>query len=87
MKITQTNQFKKDIKRQQKRGKNLQKLKAVIELLAEHKSLPDRNRDHSLTGDWDGWRDCHVEPDWLLIYRTSPEELLLGRTGTHSDLF
>jgi mRNA interferase YafQ len=87
MKISQTNQFKKDIKRQQKRGKNLQKLKDVIELLFDHQSLPEKNRDHALAGDWVGWRDCHVEPDWLLIYKTSPEELLLGRTGTHADLF
>ena len=87
MKITQTNQFKKDIKRQQKRGKNLHKLKAVIEGLATEKSLPAKNRDHALSGDWIGWRDCHVEPDWLLIYKLSPGELLLGRTGTHADLF
>jgi mRNA interferase YafQ len=87
MKITQTNQFKKDIKRQQKRGKNLQKLKDVIVLLVAKKLLPEKNRDHPLTGDWIGWRDCHVEPDWVLIYKISPEELLLGRTGTHADLF
>jgi mRNA interferase YafQ len=87
MRITQTNQFKKDIKRQQKRGKNLQKLKVLIELLFDHQSLPEKNRDHALAGDWNGWRDCHVEPDWLLIYKLSSEELLLGRTGTHADLF
>ncbi len=87
MKITQTHQFKKDIKRQQKRGKNLQKIKDVIGLLAAEKPLPAKNRDHALTGNWSGWRDCHVDPDWLLIYQASPEELLLGRTGTHADLF
>ena len=87
MKITQTNQFKRDIKRQQKRGKDLQKIKEVIGLLVEQKPLPAKNRDHALTGDWNTWRDCHVEPDWLLIYKVSPEELLLGRTGTHADLF
>jgi mRNA interferase YafQ len=87
MKITETNQFKKDIKRQQKRRKNLQKLKDVIMLLVAKKPLPEKHRDHPLMGDWVGWRDCHVEPDWLLIYKTSPEELLLGRTGTHADLF
>jgi mRNA interferase YafQ len=87
MKISQTHQFKKDIIRQQKRGKNLQKIKGVIELLAAEKPLPAKHRDHALTGAWSSWRDCHVEPDWLLIYKPSPEELLLGRTGTHADLF
>lgn len=87
MRITQTTQFKKDIKKQTKRGKDLQKLKEVIELLAVGETLPEKNRDHSLTGDWIGWRDCHLEPDWLLIYKISPDELILGRTGTHSDLF
>lgn len=87
MRITQTAQFKKDIKRQAKRGKNLQKLKDVIELLAASEPLPPKHRDHALVGDWAGWRDCHLEPDWLLLYKVSPEELILGRTGTHSDLF
>ena len=87
MKITQTNQFKKDMKRQQKRGKNLGKIKQVIELLVAELPLPPKHRDHGLTGNWSGWRDCHIEPDWLLIYKLSPEELLLGRTGTHADLF
>jgi mRNA interferase YafQ len=87
MKITQTTQFKKDAKRQQKRGKDLDKLLDVIDLLTSPKDLPVSLRDHTLTGNWKGWRDCHIEPDWLLIYKMSPEELVLGRTGTHSDLF
>lgn len=87
MRITQTNQFKKDLKRQQKRGKNPQKLKEIIGLLVTGTTLPAKNREHALTGDWIGWRDCHVEPDWLLIYKVSHDELLLGRTGTHADLF
>lgn len=87
MRITQTTQFKKDIKRQKKRGKELQKLKVVIDILIRSEPLPPKNRDHALTGDWVGWRDCHLEPDWLLIYKVAPDELLLGRTGTHSDLF
>ena len=87
MRIVQTTQFKKDIKKQRKRGKDLQRLKAVIESLIRLEALPPKNRDHALTGNWIGWRDCHLEPDWLLIYKISPEELLLGRTGTHSDLF
>lgn len=87
MRITQTSQFKKDIKKLTKRRKDLQKLKDVIELLVDHLPLPPKNRDHALTGEWVGWRDCHLEPDWLLIYKVSSEELTLGRTGTHSDLF
>lgn len=87
MRITQTAQFKKDIKRQAKRGKNLQKLKDVIELLAAGEPLPPKSHDHALAGDWAGWRDCHLEPDWLPLYKVSPKELILGRTGTHSDLF
>lgn len=87
MKVSQTTQFKKDIQRQQKRGKDLGKLKAVINLLAASQPLPPKNRDHALAGDWAGWRDCHVEPDWVLIYKLAPDELTLGRTGSHSDLF
>ncbi len=87
MTITQTSQFKKDVRRQIKRGRDLRKLKAVIERLVAGKSLPARLRDHPLAGGWKGWRDCHIEPDWLLIYRAAPRELVLGRTGTHSDLF
>ncbi len=87
MRITQTNQFKKDLNRQKKRRKNLQKLKEVIILLVAANPLPVKHRDHALTGDKVGWRDCHVEPDWLLIYQPSPGELCLGRTGTHADLF
>ena len=87
MKITQTTQFKKDIKKQEKRGKDFQKLKSVIDILIRHETLPPRHRDHALIGDWNGWRDCHLEPDWLLIYKVAPNELLLGRIGTHADLF
>ncbi|HRQ87524.1 MAG TPA: type II toxin-antitoxin system YafQ family toxin [Bacteroidia bacterium] len=87
MRITQTTQFKKDINKQTKRSKDLQKLKEVIELLVVGADLPPKSRDHSLAGSWIGWRDCHLEPDWLLIYKVSPDELILGRTGTHSDLF
>lgn len=85
--ITQTSQFKSDLKKQTKRGKDLQKLKEVIELLVASEPLPPKHRDHPLTGNWIGWRDCHLEPDWLLIYRILTDELILGRTGTHSDLF
>lgn len=85
--LSQTTQFKKDIKRLQKRGKDLSKLKAIITLLLDQKPLPPKHKDHALIGDWSGWRDCHVEPDWLVIYRVTPTELTLGRTGSHSDLF
>ena len=87
MKITQTTQFKKDVKKQRKRGKDLQKLKEILGLLISQEALPAKNRDHALTGDWVGWRDCHVEPNWLLIYKVSPGEVFLGRTGSHADLF
>ncbi|MFV0533026.1 MAG: type II toxin-antitoxin system YafQ family toxin [Cumulibacter sp.] len=70
-----------------KRGKDLQKLKAAINLLVTEKPLPDRYRDHSLSGNWAGWRDCHIEPDWLLLYKVTEDVLMLGRTGTHADLF
>ena len=87
MKLTQTVQFKRDLKKQQKRGKELGKLKTVIDLLVAGEVLPKSYRDHPLTGNWKGWRDVHVEPDWLLIYKLQPDELILGRTGSHSDLF
>ena len=87
MRLSQTNQFKKDIKRHQKRSKDLSKLKEVIDLLLEKKPLPPKNRDHQLSGEWSGHRDCHIEPDWILIYKILEDELRLERTGTHSDLF
>lgn len=87
MRLSQTNQFKKDIKRAKKRGKDLSKLKMVIDLLLAEQMLPPKNRDHSLGGNWEGHRDCHIEPDWILIYKILDDEIRLERTGTHSDLF
>jgi len=87
MNVAQTKQFKKDVKRMRKRGKDLEKIKAVIDLLVAGEPLPPKNRDHKLGGDWIGRRDCHVEPDWILIFKLTEDELLLERTGTHSDLF
>jgi mRNA interferase YafQ len=87
MNIQQTSQFKKDVKRQKRRGKDLEKLKAVIALLVSGDPLPPHYNDHALYGDWKRHRDCHVEPDWLLIYRLEGKTLFLERTGTHSDLF
>jgi mRNA interferase YafQ len=63
------------------------KLRAVIETLCQRQPLAPRHQDHPLGGDWKGWRDCHVEPDWVLIYKATETTLILGRTGTHADLF
>jgi mRNA interferase YafQ len=85
--IVRSTTFKKDVKRAQKRGKDMGKLKVVILLLLDDKPLEPRHRDHPLKGDWVGYRDLHIEPDWLLLYRLTETELTLARTGTHSDLF
>jgi len=85
--LSQTKQFSKDIKRLTKRGKELLKLQEVVLLLSNGVKLPEKNKDHSLGGDWKGSRDCHIEPDWVLIYTTNKDFLRLERTGSHSDLF
>lgn len=82
-----TKQFERDIKRCQKRGKNMEKLKTLIVLLLEEQPLPIHYRDHPLGGDWQDWRDAHIEPDWLLLYRVDNGALILSRTGSHADLF
>jgi len=87
MRIVQPTSFKKDIKKQKKRGKDLDKLKTLIEFLASGSDLTESYRDHALSGNWMGWRDCHIESDWILIYKLTPEALTLGRTGSHSGLF
>ena len=89
LEIVLSSRFKKDLKLISKRGYNLDLLNDVVEQLARQESLPDKNRDHNLTGDYIGYRECHIQPDWLLIYRIDGNELLLflSRTGTHSDLF
>ncbi|MDO5022234.1 MAG: type II toxin-antitoxin system YafQ family toxin, partial [Eubacteriales bacterium] len=81
--------FKKDYKSAKKRGYNIKLLDKVIELLAMGENLPENYRDHELTGNWKGHRECHIQPDWLLIYRIEENLLVLtlSRTGTHSDLF
>ena len=79
--------FERDVKRARKRGKDMEKLKAVLSLLIEEKPLPARYRDHALKGEWTGFRDLHIEPDWLLLYAVEGDELRLARTGSHSDLF
>ncbi|MGH8224621.1 MAG: type II toxin-antitoxin system YafQ family toxin [Gammaproteobacteria bacterium] len=80
-------QFKRDVKLAGKRGKNPGKLRLLLTLLMEGEPLPARYRDHALKGDWSGFRDAHIEPDWLLIYRVRGNELQLARTGTHADIF
>lgn len=85
--FSRTGQFKKDVKRAQKRGKKMDKLIQVIDLLIEGNPLPSEYKDHPLRGDFAGSRDCHLEPDWLLIYTLEGNHLRLERTGTHSDLF
>lgn len=78
--------FRRDVKLLKKRGKDMAKLAAVIEALAARRPLDARHGDHALVGNLKGYRDCHVEPDWVLIYRCTDAELVLYRTGTHSDL-
>lgn len=87
--IRPTTKFQKDLKRIQKRGYNISLLTEIIKKLADGETLPERNRDHNLTGDYSNCRECHIAPDWLLIYEIYEDELLLylTRTGTHSDLF
>lgn len=87
--IRPTTRFQGDLKRVQKRGYNISLLTDIIDKLAAGESLPKKNRDHQLIGDYVPCRECHVSPDWLLIYEIDREEriLYLIRTGTHSDLF
>jgi len=85
--IFQTSQFKKDFKRIKKQCKDLSKLKEVVSVIARGDVLEKCHRDHALIGKGAGSRDCHIEPDWILIYRVEAESLFLERTGSHSDLF
>ena len=86
---SRTNQFKKDVKRAEKRGKDMAKLKAMLERLIDGEPLPPECRDHPLHGDFAGSRDCHIESDWLLIYTLTEKgaHVCFERVGTHSDLF
>lgn len=87
--IVWTTQFKKDDKLAMKRHMDMDLLDHIIRALSRGETLPERNKDHSLTGDWVGHRECHIQPDWLLVYRMEEDVLVLtlARTGTHSDLF
>lgn len=87
--VKPTTKFQKDLKRIHKRGYDLSLLTEVIKKLAAGETLPEKNKDHTLTGNFSGCRECHITPDWLLIYEIANSELILylTRTGTHSDLF
>ncbi|MGB8842078.1 MAG: type II toxin-antitoxin system YafQ family toxin [Aliidongia sp.] len=80
-------QFKRDVKRAEKRGKDLNKLKELVRLLIAGQPLPARYKDHALKGEWANFRDAHIEPDWLMIYKIDGNVLRFERTGTHADLF
>lgn len=87
--IVWTTQFKKDYKLALKRHLNIDLLDDIIRALSRGETLPEKNKDHALSGDWIGHRECHIQPDWLLVYRIEDDVLVLtlARTGTHSDLF
>ncbi|MBQ3583175.1 MAG: type II toxin-antitoxin system YafQ family toxin [Lachnospiraceae bacterium] len=85
--IRYSTKFKKDFKTCMKRNYKIALLQQVIDILRIPDTLPVKNKDHSLSGNYSGYRECHIEPDWLLIYQQVGNELLLYRTGTHSDLF
>jgi len=82
-----TNQFGKDLKRMEKRGKALSKIKKVIRKLVDEERLEAKFKDHKLVGNYKGRRECHIESDWLLIYKLMDAEIVFERTGSHSDLF
>ena len=87
--VKPTTQFKKDFKLAMKRSMKIELLEEVVAMLAMGETLPDKHKDHALTGTWVGHRECHILPDWLLVYRLEDDILVLTltRTGTHSDLF
>ena len=85
----ETTRFRRDLRRMRRRGKEIGKMQAIVRRLVNEEPLPERHRDHRLVGDWNHCRECHIEPDWLLIYQIDAERatLTLVRTGTHADLF
>ena len=87
MRLLTTTRLERDLKRASRRGKNLNKLWRVVERLLARKPLDPRHRPHRLSGEWSACRECHLEPDWLLIWDQRPDVLILVRTGTHADLF
>ena len=89
LKIVPSNRFKKDLKLAVARGYKIELLEEIVNKLAAGTALEPKYRDHALSGDWKGMRECHITPDWLLVYQIFEDELILylSRTGTHSDLF
>lgn len=87
LKLNLTSQFKRDLKLCQKRNYNISLLNAIVSTLRIPTALPLKNKDHALKGNYAGRRECHISPDWLLIYRINEDEIYLERTGTHADLF
>ena len=87
--IVPSNRFKKDLKTAIKRGYRIDLLETVVELLATGRALPEKYKDHVLSGEYGGFRECHITPDWLLVCQIRENEMMvfLSRTGTHSDLF
>lgn len=82
-----SHQFERDVKRMSKRGKDMEKLKILIRALVAEEKLDPIHREHKLIGYWKGRRECHIESDWLLIYKTDPGRIVFERTGAHADLF
>ena len=82
-----TRQFERDLKRMKKRQKNIEKLKIILRSLIEEEELDSIHRDHKLIGNWLGRHECHVESDWLLIYKMEDDRIIFERTGSHSDLY
>ncbi|MBM4030890.1 MAG: type II toxin-antitoxin system YafQ family toxin [Planctomycetes bacterium] len=87
LKPVYTRQFERDVKRLQRRGKDTGKLKEVVRVLLAEEPLDPRRRDHKLIGSYQGRRECHIEPDWLLIYKREADAIIFERSGTHADLF
>lgn len=87
LELVTTRRFEKNLKKMVARGKDKAKIRYLIEQLLQRNSLLPKYKDHLLVGKWQGFRECHIESDWLLIYKVEGSELLLADTGTHADLF
>lgn len=87
LKLIVTKQFKKDLKKIRKQNKNISKLEAVVELILNERPLSSKYKEHKLVGNYKGRKECHIEPDWLLIYLVRNDEVIFERTGSHSELF
>ncbi|WP_257264775.1 type II toxin-antitoxin system YafQ family toxin [Endozoicomonas sp. ONNA2] len=82
-----TNKLSKDIKRAKRQGKDLDKFKDVVRMLIEQQPMAAKHKDHALSGNYKNHRECHIEPDWLLIYKVENKRIIFSRLGSHSDLF